>query len=190
MRLYDRVAADRLHLLYAGYYPAADPSPDELRRQLDNPTFIHRRRRLEAVLPEARRRILEIRDSGNVPSEVVADVLAMLDLEESMLDSAEQERDETAAYAARRWQIGDLCGDLQQYPTVAEPPATHCQACLDAGTQWVSLRRCLACGNVACCDSSPEQHATEHFHDEQHPVVQSAEPGEDWRWCYVHHLGA
>lgn len=60
VRLYDRVAADSLHLLYAGYYPGADPSATELRRQLANPTFVHRRRRLEALLPESRRRILEV----------------------------------------------------------------------------------------------------------------------------------
>ena len=49
VRLYDRVAADQLHRLYAGYYPGGDPSPDELRRQLENPTFAHRLRRLEAA---------------------------------------------------------------------------------------------------------------------------------------------
>lgn len=60
VRLYDRVAADQLHRLYSGYYPGADPSPDELRRQLGNPTFAHRRRRLEAAVPADRRRIFEV----------------------------------------------------------------------------------------------------------------------------------
>ena len=54
----------------------------------------------------------------------------------------------------------------------------------------MALRQCLECGNVACCDSSPGQHATAHFHETTHPVMESAEPGEDWRWCYVHHLTA
>ena len=63
-----------------------------------------------------------------------------------------------------------------------------CEQCVELGTHWVSLRRCLACGNVACCDSSPHKHATEHFHDSTHAVMQSAQPGEDWRWCFVHHL--
>ena len=58
------------------------------------------------------------------------------------------------------------------------------------GTSWVALRQCLTCGNLACCDSSPGQHADAHFHETQHPVMQSAEPGEEWRWCYVHHLTA
>jgi uncharacterized UBP type Zn finger protein len=43
---------------------------------------------------------------------------------------------------------------------------------------------CLACGHVACCDSSPHRHATNHHHDTSHPVMRSFEPGEDWRWCY------
>ena len=60
--------------------------------------------------------------------------------------------------------------------------------CLEEGTQWVALRRCLDCGTVSCCDSSPGRHATAHFRETAHPVMQSAEPAEDWRWCYVHHL--
>ncbi|HEY1176135.1 MAG TPA: UBP-type zinc finger domain-containing protein, partial [Phytomonospora sp.] len=50
---------------------------------------------------------------------------------------------------------------------------------------WVHLRMCLDCGNVACCDSSPGQHATAHYKETGHPVMRSAEPGEEWRWCYV-----
>jgi hypothetical protein len=38
---------------------------------------------------------------------------------------------------------------------------------------------------VGCCDSSPGKHATKHFHQTQHPVMQSLEPGEDWGWCFV-----
>lgn len=155
----------------------------------ESPAALYYRIRSRMIETE-RRRILEIRTSGTVPSEVIVDVLAMLDIEESMLDSAEQERDEAAAYARRRWTTGDSCADLERFPAVDAPPATYCQACLDEGTRWVALRRCLECGNLACCDSSPNQHATRHFHQTQHAVMQSAEPGEDWRWCYVHHLTA
>jgi Na+/H+ antiporter len=155
----------------------------------ESPAALYYRIRMQMIDAE-RRRILEIRKSGTIASEVIADVLASLDVEESMLDSAEQERDEAASYASRRWTTGETCDDLTRYPHVDEEPATYCQACLRDGTQWVALRRCLECGNVACCDSSPRQHATEHFHESAHPVMQSAEPGEDWRWCYVHHLTA
>src|SRR4051794_2617084 len=57
VRLYDRVREDRLDLLYGGYYAEQDPGPDELERQLANPTFGHRRRRLEAVVPEGSREL-------------------------------------------------------------------------------------------------------------------------------------
>ena len=155
----------------------------------ESPAAVYYRIRMAMIAAE-RRRILEIRRSGTIASEVIAEVLAMLDVEESMLDNAEQERDEAQDYARRRWTTGDTCDDLGRYPAVDAEPATYCQACLDEGTRWVALRRCLECGNVACCDSSPRQHATGHFRETQHPVMQSAEPGEDWRWCYVHHLTA
>ena len=52
----------------------------------------------------------------------------------------------------------------------------------------MALRQCRECGHVGCCDSSAGQHASAHFHETGHPVMQSAELGESWRWCYVHHL--
>ncbi|TFV59150.1 hypothetical protein E4P42_09330 [Mycobacterium sp. PS03-16] len=62
----------------------------------------------------------------------------------------------------------------------------HCQGCADLGEHtWAHLRMCLTCGHVGCCDSSPHQHATEHFHRTGHPVMRSVEPGESWRWCYI-----
>jgi len=47
------------------------------------------------------------------------------------------------------------------------------------------LRLCLTCGHVGCCDSSPMRHARAHAAHIGHPIVQSFEPGESWRWCYV-----
>jgi uncharacterized UBP type Zn finger protein len=44
---------------------------------------------------------------------------------------------------------------------------------------------CMLCGNVGCCDSSKNKHATKHFQHGGHPVIRSIEPGEDWIWCYV-----
>jgi uncharacterized UBP type Zn finger protein len=49
----------------------------------------------------------------------------------------------------------------------------------------VHLRLCLSCGHVGCCDSSPSKHATKHFHQTRHPVIQSLERGENWGWCYL-----
>jgi hypothetical protein len=61
-----------------------------------------------------------------------------------------------------------------------------CRECLITGTTWVHLRLCLTCGHVGCCDSSPMKHARRHAFGDGHPIVRSLEPGENWRWCYVH----
>jgi len=67
----------------------------------------------------------------------------------------------------------------------APPRAEGCEECLAQGGRWVELRRCLVCGHVGCCDSSPHRHARAHFEATHHPVIQTFEPGEAWRWCYV-----
>jgi hypothetical protein len=47
------------------------------------------------------------------------------------------------------------------------------------GSDWVHLRMCLKCGNVACCDSSNNQHARKHFDVTNHPLIRSIEPHND-----------
>jgi uncharacterized UBP type Zn finger protein len=79
------------------------------------------------------------------------------------------------------------CTHLDQIHQV-EPSAQGCEECLQTGDTWVHLRECLVCGHVGCCDSSPNRHATKHFHATEHPVVQSFEAGEDWIWCYIDEL--
>jgi uncharacterized UBP type Zn finger protein len=66
------------------------------------------------------------------------------------------------------------------------PSAEGCEDCLRIGSRWVHLRLCLTCGHVGCCDSSQHRHARMHFQESGHPIIKSFEPGEDWRWCYVH----
>jgi uncharacterized UBP type Zn finger protein len=79
------------------------------------------------------------------------------------------------------------CSHLDQIDDV-EPGTDGCEECLKTGDSWVHLRMCLICGHVGCCDSSKNTHATRHFNETAHPVMQSAQPGEDWRWCYVDNL--
>ena len=79
-----------------------------------------------------------------------------------------------------------LDGTIEDGPQLGEPPSGDgCIDCLAIGGRWVHLRRCLACGHVGCCDSSPNKHASAHARDVGHALVQSFEPGEDWVWCYV-----
>jgi len=73
----------------------------------------------------------------------------------------------------------------QPYP---HPRTKGCEECLATGGHWVELRVCLTCGHVGCCDSSPGKHATAHFQETNHEVMQSFEPGDTWGWCYVHEL--
>ena len=80
------------------------------------------------------------------------------------------------------------CPHIAQLRPV-EPRTPHgCEECLKTGDWWVHLRLCLTCGHVGCCDSSPNKHATKHFHSTRHPVIRSQEPGEDWAWCYADQL--
>jgi uncharacterized UBP type Zn finger protein len=80
--------------------------------------------------------------------------------------------------------VSNPCEHLELINDV-EPSADGCTDCLAMGGRWVHLRLCLTCGHVGCCDSSPNKHATAHFHAGGHPLVQSYEPGEDWVWCYA-----
>jgi CPA1 family monovalent cation:H+ antiporter len=154
----------------------------------ESPSELYSRVRL-AMLQAERERVLDIRRSGQVASEVVRDVLAMLDVEESMLDLSRQSREERRLTAAQR-RTGASCGHLDETPAIETVEEPQCGDCLREGTAWVALRQCLECGNVGCCDSSPRRHATAHFRDTLHPVMESAEPSEDWRWCYVDHVTA
>ena len=65
-----------------------------------------------------------------------------------------------------------------------QPATPGCKECLEMGDEWLHLRLCLTCGHVGCCDESKNKHATKHWHADQHPIMQSLEPGEDWVWCF------
>ncbi len=65
-----------------------------------------------------------------------------------------------------------------------DPPLRVCPTCVAMGSTWHHLRQCLACGQMGCCDRSPNRHATAHFHETGHPMIRAAEPGEAWWWCY------
>lgn len=80
------------------------------------------------------------------------------------------------------------CTHLNQVLAVEPRTPAGCEECLGMGARWVHLRLCLSCGHIGCCDSSPNKHATKHFHASHHPLIRSFEPGEDWGWCYPDQL--
>jgi uncharacterized UBP type Zn finger protein len=81
------------------------------------------------------------------------------------------------------------CAHLDQ-ALVLNPPAEipGCPQCLAVGSAWVHLRMCQTCGQIGCCDNSPNRHATAHYAESGHPIIRSIEPGEDWSWCYPDEL--
>jgi uncharacterized UBP type Zn finger protein len=84
--------------------------------------------------------------------------------------------------------MAETCTHLGDLATDAAPTGPGCYECTLIGSTWVHLRRCVECGHVGCCDNSPNRHATHHYDETTHPLIQSYEPGEDWLWCYVDEL--
>ena len=149
------------------------------------------------MLDAERARVLKLRRTGEYAHEVISEVLEMLDVEESMLDSTSENTDLDSRPATRpapRPDTGGVplgaggCEHLQSVGEHPVPPEPECSDCVREGTTPVHLRMCLVCGNVGCCDSSVGQHATRHFRQSGHATMCSAEPRELWRWCYVHEL--
>ena len=153
----------------------------------ETPAEEYRRLRL-ATLATEREEVLKIRSSGTVDHAVLEEVLAALDVEESMLTIATQRSDQLDEFqtVATPQTPQGVCDHLAISPKDMEPAGLEvCEDCIREGTRTVHLRICLSCGKVACCDSSPAQHATRHFRNSRHPVVRSFEPGESWRWCFL-----
>lgn len=76
------------------------------------------------------------------------------------------------------------CTHLDQIRDVG-PGEDVCPACVAIGSEWVHLRQCRICGNTACCDTSPNKHATAHSHETGHPIMRTLEDGQAWSWCFV-----
>ena len=152
----------------------------------ETPSAVYRRARMHMLQAE-RDEVLRLRDEGRADHVVLRTVLASLDLEETMLDRLDDQESrlaesemlpvDTIEAACEHLRATDTC-------TAARTPE-GCEECLRDGTTWVHLRLCLECGHVGCCDSSEGKHATAHFHETQHPVMRSIEPGEAWRWCFI-----
>jgi len=76
----------------------------------------------------------------------------------------------------------------QGIDTTVPPTGAGCGECEQQHGWWLHLRRCAQCGHIGCCDNSPGRHATAHHADSGHPIIRSAEPQEDWSWCYEDEL--
>lgn len=76
------------------------------------------------------------------------------------------------------------CEHITSLEEIKHPLRPVCDECVKTGDEWVHLRTCQTCGGTHCCDNSINRHATRHAQQTGHPVVASAEPGEQWLYCY------
>jgi hypothetical protein len=76
------------------------------------------------------------------------------------------------------------CAHIVKLEKVVPAQKLECEECVKIGSEWVHLRTCQTCGGTRCCDSSPNRHASKHAKSSGHPVIASAEPGEDWLYCF------
>ncbi|MFK7756550.1 MAG: UBP-type zinc finger domain-containing protein [Flavobacteriales bacterium] len=80
------------------------------------------------------------------------------------------------------------CTHLDEITKFKSVSCYACAECVKTAVSWIHLKTCQSCGVTLCCDSSPNKHATAHFKTENHLVVSSAEPDENWLWCYTDKL--
>lgn len=72
--------------------------------------------------------------------------------------------------------------DCKHLPEKFAKPRTN--VC-EGGDAFVSLRVCLTCGHVGCCDSSPGLHARKHAGESNHQVMASyPADSNSFIWCY------
>jgi len=151
----------------------------------DDPPSVRYAHTRTAVLQAEREELIRLRDSGEFDQQALRVVLATLDMEETVLGAMAARADRVQG-DLRLQTVEGACEHLRAAPDT--PPARTpdgCEECLRDGTDWVHLRICLTCGHVGCCDSSVGRHADAHFRETGHPVMQSFERGEHWRWCYL-----
>jgi hypothetical protein len=79
----------------------------------------------------------------------------------------------------------ETCSHIDAVVEITQPHRRVCEECVRIDAQWVHLRTCQTCGVTLCCDSSPNKHASKHARAKGHPVVASAELGEQWLYCFV-----
>ena len=102
-------------------------------------------------------------------------------------DGQAEEQEPNYARVFRRRRVPEPeppCRHLAGVVELPEPTTLECRACIEQGDTWVHLRMCLGCGEVGCCDSSPNRHASSHHGLTGHAVIRGIEPGERWVYCF------
>jgi len=74
------------------------------------------------------------------------------------------------------------CGHLDTVQ-FTEPSRAACDECVP-GHVYPTVRMCLVCGHLGCCDTSTEKHAKAHYEATGHALIRSLNGTERWIWCY------
>ena len=160
-------------------------------RRSETPSEPYARLRLEMLRRRARQGAGRCASTGTVPHEVVEDVLATLDVEESMLGYGPQRSVELARGRgeSERLALSRVVRAPDERAAVTSetrgperrvrglrPRGHHLGA--PAAVPGVRPRSPAATPRPR---GTPPRTST----TTGHPVVRSAEPGEEWRWCFV-----
>ncbi len=81
----------------------------------------------------------------------------------------------------------ETCSHLDHIEPVA-PSGDGCVECLLIGRPLAAPAPLHRVRAHRLLRQLPNKHATAHFHEVGHPIIQSYEPGEDWYYCYVDDL--
>jgi len=137
------------------------------------------------MLHAERETVLHARDSGKYDDDVLREVLAQLDVEESLLDGLHERRPRSSASWSPDRAVF-ACEHLDAAALSVAPVTPEGMRGVPAGRHPMGA----TCG---CAHLRPRRllrllpgaARRQHFHETEHPVMRSFEPGEAWRWCYV-----
>ena len=82
---------------------------------------------------------------------------------------------------------GSICSHLDQIEVTALPDKIDgCEECLKIGSGWVAPAHVHDLRQDRLLRLIAEQARDRTCSSESgHPIIRSAEPGEDWSWCYI-----
>ena len=103
----------------------------------ETPSEAYARLRLDMLRVE-REKVLHVRSTGAIPSDVVSEVLAALDVEESMLDIRNARREEVKEADMVRGHVGTiaLCEHLEEAPRDVDSHVDDvCEQCVEDGVR-------------------------------------------------------
>jgi hypothetical protein len=82
--------------------------------------------------------------------------------------------------------VAATCRHLDQIElTELAESIAACEEWLETRSRWVHLPMRMTGRRIGYCEGSRNKNATAHFREVGHPIMRSAEPGEDWSSCYV-----